>query len=76
MGCPTIYCKKTLQYLSYYLALISNGKQKKDLANEGSEEKLEEYISNKKEQIKEKQFFLRLVVPFNKYYAKQKGSTM
>jgi hypothetical protein len=57
MGCPNTYYKRALQCFSHALAYDSDLKLAKDLEKETSEEILEEFILNKKNEIPEKEFY-------------------
>lgn len=57
MGCPDFYYKRALQYLSYNLTCFDDMKSAKELLGEESEEKLEHFLLDKKNQINEKQFY-------------------
>lgn len=57
MGCPDIYYKRALQCFAYALVHLEDNKLAKELLNEESEEKLEEFILNKKKTYDEKQFY-------------------
>ena len=57
MGCPHIYYKRALQYFAHALAYMEDTKLAKELFEETSEKKLENFILLKKEQMKEKEFY-------------------
>jgi hypothetical protein len=57
MGCPDIYYKRALQCFSYALAYDIDFKLARKLEKETSEEILEEFILNKKNEIPEKEFY-------------------
>lgn len=57
MGNPRIYYKRALQCFAHCLTYMEDKKLAKELCEEESEEKLEQFILQKKEQIDEKEFF-------------------
>lgn len=57
MGCPHMFYKMALQDFAHCLTYMDDTKLAKELSTEESEEKLEQYILQKKEQIEEKEFF-------------------
>lgn len=57
MGCPQIYYKRALQCFAHALIYMEDEKQAKKLLDEKSEEKLEEFILDKKKICNEKQFY-------------------
>lgn len=57
MGCPHIYYKQALQYFAHCLVFMENEKLAKEMSEEKSEEKLENFILEKKMRMEEKEFF-------------------
>lgn len=57
MGCPDIYYKRSLQYFAHAIAFDESVKLAKELREEKSSEKLEEYILSKKTTMAEKDFY-------------------
>jgi len=57
MGCPTIFYKKALQSLAYYLTCHTDMDLAKELNEEDDTEKLEKFILKKKQNISTKLFF-------------------
>lgn len=57
MGCPHVYYKQALQSFAYALAYMEDAKLAKKLFEETDEEKLENFILQKKKQMKEKEFY-------------------
>lgn len=57
MGCPHIYYKRALQFFAHALVYLEDSKLAEALFTETSEEKLESFILQKKEQIEEKLFY-------------------
>ena len=57
MGCPDIYYKRALQCFAHALVHMEDNKLAKELLNEKSEEKLEEFILDKKKTYDEKQYY-------------------
>lgn len=64
MGNPIIYYKKTLQSFAYYLTCRSDMKLAKQLNEERDIAKLEEYITNKKNDVSIKEFFYNAGMAF------------
>ena len=58
MGNPSLYYKRAIQDFAYFLAYEENNyKLAKELYEEGSEDELEKYILDKKNNMGEKIFF-------------------
>lgn len=57
MGCPEIYYKSALQCFAHALIRLEDDKLAKELLNEMSDEKLEQFILDKKKIYNEKQFY-------------------
>lgn len=57
MGCPDRYYKKALQHFAHELAFDESVKLAKELREEKSSEKLEEYILNKRAVTPDKDFY-------------------
>lgn len=57
MGNPDTFYKKALQDFAYCLTYMGDKKLAKELSEEKSISKLEQYILQKKEQIEEREFF-------------------
>ena len=58
MGRPAIYYTRALQSLAHCLAYNNDDRKlAKELSNETSEKRLEEFIIQQKEQMEEKQFY-------------------
>ena len=57
MGCPDIYYKKVLQAFCYDLAYDTNEEDANKLYREQNNEKLENFILEKKNSMKEQQFY-------------------
>ena len=64
MGNPTIYYKRTLQGFAYYLTCHSDMKLAKQLNEEKDITKLEEYITNKKNNTSTEEFFYNAGIAF------------
>ena len=57
MGCPHIYYIRALQCLAHALAYNDNPKLAKEFNEELSEEKLENFIISRRDEILEKEFY-------------------
>ena len=57
MGNPSVYYKRALQCFAYCLAYEENVRLAKELDQEESDEKLEQFILEKKAKMSEKKFF-------------------
>lgn len=57
MECPHIYYKRAIQYFAYAIAYMEGSEFAEELLEETSEEKLETFILNNKEQMNEKLFY-------------------
>lgn len=57
MGCPDKYYKRALKCFAYMMAYEEDTELAKELSNEESEEKLEEFILDKKNHCDEKRFY-------------------
>lgn len=68
MGCPDIYYKQALQYLAYNLTCHNNMNFARELLEEDSEEKLEQFLLSSKAETEDKQFYFNAGIAFNEVY--------